>query len=331
MGCSMIFIMLYHQTWVDSGVFFQWMQMLGYIGVEVFLFVSGFGIVYSLRKNSLGQYYKNRAIRLLPACILFGLCKIGLSCIPSMPPTKNLILDLFSLSHWYIYAIVVYYLIAPIIYKIMCKYGVHTFLTAIFISYITICYWQYDAEASYLIKYGRWIVKRFPVFVFGMLIAMQPIKWKISKVMLVGITFTLLNLFVFHYIILANACSTVDMDFPTRLAYMLPDRTVIPDNGRYLLDMMSVLFLIPCFSLFAYITQKVHVAFIINWIGKYSLEIYLCHQYIYAVISKHWEVQPFWKLIMGISASLATAFIIKVLSKPLRMGLIKLLRDGSSK
>lgn len=97
--------------------------MLGYIGVEVFLFVSGFGIVYSLRKNSLRQYYKNRAIRLLPACILFGLCKIALSYIPTMPPTQNLILDLFSLSHWYIYAIVVYYLIAPIICKMIGKCG----------------------------------------------------------------------------------------------------------------------------------------------------------------------------------------------------------------
>lgn len=34
-----------NQTWINSGVFFLWMQMLGYIGVEVFLFVSGFGIV----------------------------------------------------------------------------------------------------------------------------------------------------------------------------------------------------------------------------------------------------------------------------------------------
>ena len=47
----MICIMLYHQTWVYSSAFFSWMQMLGYIGVEVFLFVSGFGIVYSLRSK----------------------------------------------------------------------------------------------------------------------------------------------------------------------------------------------------------------------------------------------------------------------------------------
>ena len=303
--------------------------MLGYFGVEVFLFVSGFGIVYSLRKNSLRQYYKNRAIRLLPACILLGLCKIVLSYIPTMPPTQNLILDLFSLSHWYIYAIVVYYLIAPIICKMIDKCGGGGLLAVIFVSYITICLWQYDADAPYLIKYGRWIVKRFPVFVFGMLIAMHPVKWRISIVALTGLAFIFLNLLVFHYIILANASSSVIMDFPTKLASMLPDRTVIPDNGRYLLDMMSVLFLIPCFSLFAYMAQKAHVAFVIDWIGKYSLEIYLCHQYIYEVILKHWLVQPFWGLVIGVLISLAMAFIIKLLSNPLKMILIKLLRNDT--
>lgn len=123
MGISMVSIMLYHQNWITNGIFFEWVRMLGYIGVEVFLFISGFGIAHSLAKNSLGQYYKNRVIRLIPACILFDLCKIALSYIPTMPPMQDFFLDLFSLSHWYIYAIVVYYLLAPAIYKIIDKRG----------------------------------------------------------------------------------------------------------------------------------------------------------------------------------------------------------------
>lgn len=66
---------------------------------------------------------QNRVIRLIPACILFDLCKIALSYIPTMPPMQDFFLDLFSLSHWYIYAIVVYYLLAPAIYKIIDKRG----------------------------------------------------------------------------------------------------------------------------------------------------------------------------------------------------------------
>lgn len=102
MGISMVSIMLYHENWIADGIFFEWVRMLGYIGVEVFLFISGFGIAHSLAKNSLGRYYKNRIIRLMPACILFGLCKIVLSCIPTMPSMQDFFLDLFSLSHWYI-------------------------------------------------------------------------------------------------------------------------------------------------------------------------------------------------------------------------------------
>lgn len=90
MGISMVSIMLYHQNWITNGIFFEWVRMLGYIGVEVFLFISGFGIAHSLAKNSLGQYYKNRVIRLIPACILFDLCKIALSYIPTMPPMAAL-------------------------------------------------------------------------------------------------------------------------------------------------------------------------------------------------------------------------------------------------
>lgn len=98
MGISMVSIMLYHQNWITNGIFFEWVRMLGYIGVEVFLFISGFGIAHSLAKNSLGQYYKNRVIRLIPACILFDLCKIALSYIPTMLLCKTSFGLVFSVT-----------------------------------------------------------------------------------------------------------------------------------------------------------------------------------------------------------------------------------------
>lgn len=207
----MFSIMLYHQNWITEGFFFEWVRMLGYIGVEVFLFISGFGIAHSLAKNSLSQYYKNRVIRIMPACILFGLCKIALSRISIMPPVQDFVLDLFSLSHWYIYAISVYYLIAPVVYKMIDKLGGWCVLIVIAVVYIIICFWQYDAEAPYLIKYGRWVVKRFPVFVFGLFIALRPFKFGISKVILFGTLAALVNVIVFHYVILANTNPVVSL------------------------------------------------------------------------------------------------------------------------
>lgn len=59
MGCAMIAIMLFHQPFFYSNPLVDFFHLYGFWGVEVFLFVSGFGVVYSLRKNSLKQYYIN--------------------------------------------------------------------------------------------------------------------------------------------------------------------------------------------------------------------------------------------------------------------------------
>lgn len=183
------------------------------------------------------------------------------------------------------------------------------FLAIIIATYITICFWQYDADAPYLIKYGRWVVKRFPVFVFGMFIAIRPLRFGIYKVVLLGVLATLANVGVFHYTILANSDPT-SHDFFTKLAILLPDRSVIPDNGRFILDMFNVLLLIPLFALIAFLMKKSHILFIINRIGKYLLEIYLCHQYIFTVISEHFAMPPMAALAVGMCLSFAVAYLI---------------------
>ena len=90
-------------------------------------------------------------------------------------------------------------------------------------------------------------MKRFSVFVFGMFIAIRLLRFGIYKVVLLGVLATLANVGVFHYTILANSDPT-SHDFFTKLAILLPDRSVIPDNGRFILDMFNVLLLIPLFA-----------------------------------------------------------------------------------
>lgn len=184
-------------------------------------------------------------------------------------------------------------------------------------AYITIYFWQYDAEAPYLIKYGRWVVKRFPVFVFGMYIAIRPLKLEIYKVVLLGVLATLVDVAVFHYIVLANS-APMSPDFFTRLAILLPDRWVIPDNGRFILGMLSVFLLIPLFAFIAHLMDKVHISFIIKWIGKYSLEIYLCHQYVFKVVSEHFAIPPAAAFATGVCLSFAVAYSIGAMANPIK-------------
>ena len=51
MGLSMLSIMLFHQ-YLSSVFPFNFFHNFGYWGVDVFLFLSGAGLVYSLNKNT---------------------------------------------------------------------------------------------------------------------------------------------------------------------------------------------------------------------------------------------------------------------------------------
>ena len=74
MGLSMVFIMLFHQYF--TSVFpFNLFHNYGHWGVDVFLFLSGMGLVNSLEKNSIKDYYKRRFMRLVPSCIFCGSLK----------------------------------------------------------------------------------------------------------------------------------------------------------------------------------------------------------------------------------------------------------------
>lgn len=314
MGLSMICIMLYHQNWVSGDPLSDWMHILGYLGVEVFLLISGFGIASSLSKNTTSKYFYNRLIRLMPACVIYGIIKIACSLIPSMPQLSNIILELFSIMHWYIYAIVIYYLIAPILYKAVFKFGWHAFIAIIMISYVIVFFWQADPEAPYLLKYGRWIVKRLPVFVLGITITLKPLNWKIQYTVFLGLIAFTVNLICLRYVIMANAYPSQSSNV-INLFTQLPNRYDIPDNGLFLLNMLSVLFLCPLFSWIAQITSKFRIILsTINWLGFYSLEIYLCHQYIFKICDYQLQLFPILELVIAVLIVIAVAYIIKLIA-----------------
>ncbi|MFV0538204.1 MAG: acyltransferase family protein [Dysgonomonas sp.] len=68
MGIAILWIMLFHSN-LDVSFFtiFDLIKSIGNAGVDIFMFVSGFGIYYSLIKGvSLKTFYKNRLWRILP-------------------------------------------------------------------------------------------------------------------------------------------------------------------------------------------------------------------------------------------------------------------------
>ena len=78
-GISSLLIILFHSgslnftellgTNIISNIL-NYIKTTGNIGVEIFLFLSGIGLYFSISKNNLLQYYKNRFIRIIPTFII---------------------------------------------------------------------------------------------------------------------------------------------------------------------------------------------------------------------------------------------------------------------
>ena len=127
MGLSILSIMLFHQGWIAGKWIFPFniIHLFGNYGVDIFFFVSGFGLVFSLSKNnSTLDFYKRRLLRLLPLCIFCGVCKYTFDYYyPSHIKGINTNWTTFlGLDMWFIRVLITYYLITPLLYKLLKNY-----------------------------------------------------------------------------------------------------------------------------------------------------------------------------------------------------------------
>lgn len=103
--------------------------IVGSIGVDVFVILSGFGIYHSLSRSSdLGRYYHRRAVRvLLPYAIVGTLFWLVKDLLVLGLPLSSFPKDLFFVSFvtngvrtvWYVPFIMLMYAIAPLVYRVM--------------------------------------------------------------------------------------------------------------------------------------------------------------------------------------------------------------------
>ena len=76
MGVAMLSIMLSHQRFVHVFPINLFMSF-GHWGVDIFLFLSGMGMVGSLMAHTVKEFYYRRFKRLIPLCVLCGAIKYG--------------------------------------------------------------------------------------------------------------------------------------------------------------------------------------------------------------------------------------------------------------
>ena len=66
----------------DSQPFALFYQTSGFCGVDIFLLLSGIGLVYAIEKSSIGTFYRRRLERVFVPFVILGVCTaLPFSCV----------------------------------------------------------------------------------------------------------------------------------------------------------------------------------------------------------------------------------------------------------
>lgn len=143
MGISIIWIVFFHiYLWYESsglGTAPFWIAIFkeGQYGVDIFFFLSAYGLSISYEKNSLALFYKNRMMRILPVYICF-LITLFLTVQSDCPFDRMVIQCLYQITglslfcypeffstgfcfDWFTPAILVTYLCFPLMFYVVKK------------------------------------------------------------------------------------------------------------------------------------------------------------------------------------------------------------------
>lgn len=199
--------------------------------------------------------------RLLPSCLLAGLGKYVLMQIGFVSHSSlNIFLLFTSIYLWYVYAILVYYILAPFLYKLLSKCAIASFIGVCILSLI--CnYIPFDDSDFYFIHKMGWVTERLPVFVLGMIYAICPINIGVKKTMTIGVAFYIL-------------CAVLHLgSIMVRFQWHIPHQNLLIQFAAPMLCILA--------SYMYNLTDKLKLSKIVLFFGTFSLELYLWHEYIY--------------------------------------------------
>lgn len=269
MGLSMLSIMLFHQ-YFTSVLPFNFFHNYGHWGVDVFLFLSGMGLVNSLNRHSLKVFYLRRFFRLFPSCILCGTIRLFLILLLgsfSVLLKEKLNYSLWTLASmdlWFIHTIFILYVISPILYWLLNKWPLTTIIIILsfffFNGFICTPIVGFDWMSPFGV--ASWTIERLPVFTFGMLIGIGNIRAS-SRIpqyffsLIIAFCLVLIGK-VSNTIVGLQACIYITLAFGMpALIYLL----------------LRIVRMAP-----TAILQS------LKFMGAYSLEIYLVHEFIFWVL-----------------------------------------------
>lgn len=251
MGLAMVGIILFHHGWVVVPGVTAVFSRFGLWGVDVFLFLSGFGCVYALNKYTVSTFFRKRIVRLLPTCLLAG---VMIYCIDFYFHAERTLayipIRLLSVHRWYIQAILICYSICPLAYVVLKRFRVYGLLGLVAVA-ILVEHLLPDVDVWKI----NWAFGRMPVFLIGMYIAMFDFKMSRWQYIVSFASFVMA-------VVTRCVGGYYGFNWPYFLAAAMP----------FVCETMCQL---------RNICIRLKIYHIVELFGIYSLEIYLVHEYTY--------------------------------------------------
>jgi len=284
MGLAIISILFFHFTedcmrynYNYNGFIKFYKIFIGSAGVDIFLFLSGLGLYYSWKKNKNYKEFMCKRIKrvIIPYLLIsipaFLIRDVLINNLGFLTVVKGITFYSFLTTgsnwFWYIFMIMICYLIFPEIYNIVeenkSKIKSHITLINIF-TFITLMAIMLQLYNKPIFANLNIMLLRFPIFVFGAFVGRAAYeKRTINKE---GLAF----------IILAIIC-----------IYLRNTQSIILIRYISALLFSALLFII--ILLFEWFNNhKIHfkhIKQVLEWLGKYSLELYLTHVAVRGIIN----------------------------------------------
>lgn len=256
MGIAILFILIYHGLDNSSSLLlisngFKPFKVFsyGYIGVDVFLFLSGYGLSNSYSNNTLTKFYRKRFWRIIPLFVIFALIRtvIHVYLLDTSISAWDFFCNLTSLSYyqvggffidWYLSALIILYIFFPLLYRLssITFVSILVLIIPIVYYYFGKPYWTYDC-----------LISRIPCFLAGIIVFRE------RKYMQISISFTII--------------------------FILFLLTAIPES-RFLKATIFVPILFSQLFVFNWSLQNLKlggVIRVVNKAGYYSLELYIAN------------------------------------------------------
>lgn len=336
MGFAALWIYLLHEWQTISGNHLRtlWVETfikrIGFCGVDIFLFLSGIGLTYSIEKSQtvFSFYYKRVKRIILPFIVTALLYYRPYGWSPAQFWQNILCISFYRTSMyaflWFVPAILTFYLFSPLYYRLFTKSSGKIRFTLCALILWLIC----SLFAADRMRYDLFgFTNRIPVFIIGILAGwlaqkshpvFDSLTWKLLALMfLLGLYLSYLSIYQDMYILVPESnCCVPNLLMSVSLSFLLPGFLFLLNEKHHLRfcgkGLTRILSFFGMFTLEFYCIQELMGDLILPRIlGQYSnltVNIMLFAVVTAAALAMHYIFKYFWIFVERTAQKVHTAY-----------------------